>query len=135
MSPSTLLIFALGTLIAAAAVGAMLSLIRRSPDPSRGMVCGRCAYPVGGLPSLTCPECGADLRAAGIVPSHTRGRIARPVVLCVMWTIVIWACYFMIRPSIPRHGTANLYVLLVTPWIAGLILIPIFGHHAGRRRP
>ena len=41
---------------------------RRGPPP----LCGACGYDTTGLTSLVCPECGADLRAAGI----TRGRPA-----------------------------------------------------------
>ena len=41
-----------------------LRLLRRSAptDP----VCGRCGYNVRGLPTMTCPECGSDLRDVGI---------------------------------------------------------------------
>src|SRR5262245_46761666 len=28
--------------------------------------CGYCGYPVRGLPSFVCPECGSDLREVGI---------------------------------------------------------------------
>jgi len=30
--------------------------------------CGQCGFSVTGLTTLTCPECGADLRAVGIIP-------------------------------------------------------------------
>jgi hypothetical protein len=36
-----------------------------------GPVCGHCDYRVTGLTTLTCPECGGDLRAVGIVTSST----------------------------------------------------------------
>src|SRR5215831_14959884 len=35
---------------------------RRLREPG----CGRCGYPVTGLATPECPECGADLRLAGI---------------------------------------------------------------------
>lgn len=35
--------------------------------------CGKCGYIVRGVPSLRCPECGADLREVGIVAA-ARGR-------------------------------------------------------------
>jgi hypothetical protein len=36
--------------------------------------CGRCGYPVRGLPSFDCPECGNDLRVVGIVTAVVRSR-------------------------------------------------------------
>ncbi|MEO6437283.1 MAG: hypothetical protein ABIP55_16190, partial [Tepidisphaeraceae bacterium] len=36
--------------------------------------CGRCGYPVRGLPTLACPECGGDLRNVGIVAPGIRPR-------------------------------------------------------------
>jgi hypothetical protein len=40
-----------------------------------GPVCGKCGYSVVGLTTMTCPECGGDLRVSGIVtpgtPQHT----------------------------------------------------------------
>ena len=36
------------------------------PHNAREPACARCGYPVNGLPSFTCPECGADLRQVGI---------------------------------------------------------------------
>lgn len=40
-----------------------------SPRPSGrpfGPACAACGYPVRGLPTFTCPECGGDLREVGI---------------------------------------------------------------------
>lgn len=51
-------------------------------------VCGNCGYIVRGLPTLLCPECGADLRVVGIV---TKWR--RPVgfwTAFAVWTVVSW---------------------------------------------
>ena len=42
--------------------------------------CGRCGYNTTGLASLTCPECGGDLRAVGILTAATStGRVTFPV--------------------------------------------------------
>ena len=43
------------------AAGVFLVLLRR-----REPACGRCGYLVKGAVSFQCPECGADLREAGI---------------------------------------------------------------------
>lgn len=40
-----------------------VTLPRKVP---REAACGRCAYPVAGLASPTCPECGSDFRVVGI---------------------------------------------------------------------
>jgi hypothetical protein len=44
---------------------------QRTRWPWQGAVaqpsCGACGYPVQGLPSFTCPECGKDLRQVGII--------------------------------------------------------------------
>ena len=46
-----------------------LSVGGRYPRPARIEVpsCGRCHYPVRGMPTFVCPECGADVRDVGIV--------------------------------------------------------------------
>jgi len=36
-----------------------------------GPVCGHCGYSVTGLTTMTCPECGGDLRAVGITTPST----------------------------------------------------------------
>ena len=43
----------------------------REPIPR----CGECGYPARDLPSFTCPECGSDLRAVGIVAPGRRERL------------------------------------------------------------
>lgn len=49
----------------------LLLLRRKAPtDP----VCGRCGYNVRGLPSMTCPECGSDLREVGIRTARKSAR-------------------------------------------------------------
>jgi hypothetical protein len=42
----------------------------RVPEPC----CGRCRYPVQGTPTFICPECGTDLRDAGILTPARDGR-------------------------------------------------------------
>lgn len=68
MAPSIISISFL-LLIGAAVAGvlltsgvAMLILRRRR----RKAACGACGYPVAGLQTLRCPECGNDLREVGI---------------------------------------------------------------------
>src|SRR6188474_1599547 len=67
-----------------------------TPDPIPARLsgpaprCGACGYDTTGLTTLTCPECGADLRAAGITrgrPTSTPGGFAASAFLFV----VLWA--------------------------------------------
>jgi hypothetical protein len=51
-------------------------------------VCGQCGYAVEGLPSFTCPECGSDLRAVGIVTPGP-ARPLRPITRVILWTIML----------------------------------------------
>lgn len=56
-----------------ASIVALMGLRRRSGKAIAEPTCARCEYVVRGLPSETCPECGADLSIAGaIVPPGTR---------------------------------------------------------------
>lgn len=52
----------------------MLARSRRQAGASGEGNCGKCGYLVAGLSTFVCPECGADLRVAGIVaPRKSRG--------------------------------------------------------------
>ena len=64
-------ILPLATLIAALAIRARLQSLRIKRDAT----CGNCSYSIYGLPSSVCPECGADLHAAGV----RRPGIPRPL--------------------------------------------------------
>ena len=57
------------------------------PPRIREPSCGRCGYPVQGLAGLTCPECGADFRLAGIATPTMR--LMRPAVFIVLWTLLL----------------------------------------------
>jgi hypothetical protein len=53
--------------------------------------CGSCGYDTTGLTTLTCPECGADLRAAGISrggPGYTFGTfVVSGVAMLIAWVL------------------------------------------------
>lgn len=60
------------SLVVLLVVGALLlglSVGGRYPGRPRIQVpsCGNCQYPVRGMPTFVCPECGADVRDVGIV--------------------------------------------------------------------
>ena len=66
-------------------IGLAVALVARALSNARGGAassparagappgCGACGYDTTGLASLTCPECGADLRVAGITRGPTKG--------------------------------------------------------------
>ena len=56
---------------------------RKPAEPS----CGECGYNVYGLPTFTCPECGADLRAVGIVAPAPRAGVEK-FLRGLVWTVL-----------------------------------------------
>jgi hypothetical protein len=54
-------------LMIVAAVRAIVVTVRVPPRVAREPSCEVCGYRVAGLTALTCPECGTDLRATGII--------------------------------------------------------------------
>jgi len=50
--------------------------------------CAACMYPVRGLVSLTCPECGSDLREVGILSPGMK-RPMGPWLTIMLWTIAL----------------------------------------------
>lgn len=71
-----------------------LTVPRRVTAPS----CERCRYPVAGLSSFECPECGTDLRRTGIVtrPMEMRRRGGMFVAI-LSWTYLVGASTLMIE--------------------------------------
>ena len=53
--------------------------------------CGNCGYFVRGIATFICPECGQDLREAGIVTpaTHAKGWSADPVLRAALWTLLL----------------------------------------------
>ena len=67
-----------------------MSALPHGPD-ALAPRCGSCGYDTTGLTTLTCPECGADLRMAGITrggPVHTPAAFVVSVVaLALTWVL------------------------------------------------
>lgn len=62
----------IGAVIIGALVVTAVATVVRWRDRVRVPSCGACRYPVEGLTSFTCPECGADLRETGILAPGMR---------------------------------------------------------------
>ncbi|MEM9788993.1 MAG: hypothetical protein AAF842_01180 [Planctomycetota bacterium] len=84
-----LIVPVLATLACIAALVALwVFVFRYRPGQGHGSTCGRCGYPVQGLSTMACPECGADLREVGIVSDKQRGRVG-PLVFVLAWTLLL----------------------------------------------
>jgi hypothetical protein len=66
------LIPALVAIVMAALASYALRRARRPLAPGQPPLCGACGYSTQGLTTLTCPECGSDLRVVGIGAGVTR---------------------------------------------------------------
>jgi hypothetical protein len=86
----------------------------RGGEPS----CGACGYAVAGLETLRCPECGADLREAGIItPAMSKGlprgvlRVALLVLItAVYWPLSVRAVYWVQMSAATRtHSSVATY--------------------------
>lgn len=62
----------LGAVVLGALVVTLVATFVRWRDRIRQPCCGNCRYPVEGLSTFTCPECGADLRGVGILAPGMR---------------------------------------------------------------
>jgi hypothetical protein len=76
-------------------------------DPAAPPACGACGYDTTGLTSLTCPECGADLRVVGI----RRGRPAElgaGFVVAFVALLLAWAvCGFVLASAVSALSPAR----------------------------
>ena len=72
----------------AIAVVVLLAARRRRKNAPALPSCGKCGYVVQGLPTFTCPECGSDLREAGIITS-TQRRPFGPLARASLWTLIL----------------------------------------------
>ena len=59
------------------------------------MSCGACGYAVRGLTQLNCPECGVDLREAGINKGASVGRRATGMILTI-GSLSVFLLFFLL---------------------------------------
>ena len=60
------------------------SFWRWRANPQRpNTACGKCNYPVFGLSTTTCPECGADWRQVGLTKLNPQATLADGIILAV----------------------------------------------------
>ena len=111
---------ALISLVLVGGFGCLLIALRRSWSRKRAKesVCGNCGYPAKGLPTLTCPECGSDLRDVGIItPKMPRpfGRLAKAFIWSTLLPLPAWLVTDMARAIIPRVVSQQRHIILENP--------------------
>ncbi len=104
--------------------------------------CGHCGYATRGLSAMKCPECGVDLREAGIKPPKQVRKPSRGLLIAV-WALLSpiplwWTAICIAEYGSPRLVPAGLpvsryvhpwwFVTLalaccISVWIAGVIII------------
>lgn len=84
-----ILLLILLVLVAMLIASVAIALKTKRPTADGG-ACGRCGYNVRGVASLTCPECGADLREVGIVGDRRAGA-GRFIAAAVLWLVPVTA--------------------------------------------
>jgi hypothetical protein len=72
-------------------VGFLVARVLRRRKAVTQPACGNCGYFVRGIATFICPECGQDLREAGIVtPStHAKGWSTDPLLRAALWTLLL----------------------------------------------
>lgn len=99
------IVILLGAVIVGAVVVSLVAAIVRWRDRVRMPCCGACRYPVEGLSTFTCPECGADLREAGILVPGVRPKHRVDVAeMFAAWAAVAVVALSMNWPSAPPAG-------------------------------
>jgi len=111
-----LIFLVLALLFVAGIVGLIILLIARARQPRvQQASCGKCRYAVEGLSTMTCPECGSDLRAVGIITPRSSPR-AGPQLWVILWTILLPLPALLISRMIvvawPTSYTNQRYVTL-----------------------
>ena len=90
-------------LLAIIAVGVWVVAVARRARrarPSEGPACGACGYSVVGLTSMTCPECGGDLRSVGIVTPHAKGQAASWIASAALFSVLLALVAAVVTPTL-----------------------------------
>jgi hypothetical protein len=110
--------------VVALPVGAAVWLVffaRRGPSRRglRGPVCGACGYNVLGLATMTCPECGGDLRVVGILtprtPRRGLGGLAAAVAFTALLCFVAAVATAALLSVLPMRLSYRQHVRLAAP--------------------
>jgi len=86
--------------------------------------CPRCGYPVEGLPTWICPECGSNLLEVGILGSKQDLAKRRVLVEAIKaWTIVAVFIALVIADSIEsNHASTRFAIIALSTWAATTLI-------------
>jgi len=81
-------------LVVAGLIGlAVWAVVRSKNAGSNIPKCGKCGYAVRGIGSLHCPECGVDLREAGIVkPDNSNSTVWIVIIAGIVGAMMVCVC-------------------------------------------
>lgn len=100
----TLLLTLFVLAFASIASGIVLWKSNKRTDPMSHMGCGDCGYSVQGLEGWQCPECGADLRQAGIWPKRTpTARLTGILLFCSGGSLLVGLLLIALLTVQTRH--------------------------------
>ena len=106
-----LLILGIGLVVE---IGLVVWMVIRSKRSSSDLAkCGQCGYAVRGVSTFECPECGTDLREAGIVkPQNSKSAVRAIVLVSTIGGLVILAMLFFLllardEPSLSKTATST----------------------------
>lgn len=89
MFTGVFILLLLGLLLGGLITGIVLWSTSSRAGSSSEMSCGACGYAVRGLTQLNCPECGADLREAGIGRTGSPGRRVTGIALTIGCSFIL----------------------------------------------
>lgn len=74
--------------------------------------CGKCGYVVRGITSLTCPECGSDLRVVGTVTEGSKGKVVAGCLMPLAYTFLCFifsvGLFTLLLQFLPTYGNYSL---------------------------
>jgi DNA-directed RNA polymerase subunit RPC12/RpoP len=83
-------------------VGVVIFRLYKQASDKPPLSCPACSYPVKGISTLNCPECGADFREVGITPGDQAGKHRKLVSIVVGSVVAVIAAIALaaLLPSI-----------------------------------
>jgi len=81
-------------------------ILRKKTNPDGG-ACGKCGYSVNQLETMTCPECGADLREVGIKTATGKGSAIALIAVGALMLLLCLGCVGFMSFALFRASTPS----------------------------
>jgi hypothetical protein len=92
---------------------------KQSRRAHHGPVCAACGYSAVGLTTMTCPECGSDLRAVGILAPGMDQRPHQWLARIMVFTVLLGFLAIVVTPTLfavmPLRRSYSKQLLLTSP--------------------